>query len=161
MFLIAELSCSLRVTYFCNMFVEANAKNTSAKFPLIVSEELIFLDFRLPWQPIKSRHLHPNIIWVEDFWRDIFCKSFVKYICNQIEKNVIFRFSHYVIVMRVLNRSRQKQYYWSPKPKDSIWAASWQNQHNGMCTQRRLRSAWASAQSDQSLRCPHEENLGP
>ena len=30
-----------------------------------------------------------------------------------------------------------------------------------LCTQRRLRSAWASAQSDQSLRCPHEESLGP
>ena len=29
-------------------------------------------------------------------------------------------------------------------------AASWQNQQNGMCTQQRLRSAWASAQSDQS-----------
>ena len=47
-----------------------------------------------------------------------------------------------------------------------IWAASWQNQQNGMCTQRRLRSAWASAwclvhQSDQSLRCQHEESLGP
>ena len=35
------------------------------------------------------------------------------------------------------------------------WAASWQNQQNGMCTQRRIRSAWASDQSDQSLRCPH------
>ena len=30
-----------------------------------------------------------------------------------------------------------------------------------LCAQRRLRSAWASAQSDQSLRCPHEETLGP
>ena len=29
-----------------------------------------------------------------------------------------------------------------------------------LCAHRRLRSAWASAQSDQSLRCPHEENLG-
>ena len=29
------------------------------------------------------------------------------------------------------------------------------------CAQRRLGSAWASAKSDQSLRCPHEENLGP
>ena len=28
------------------------------------------------------------------------------------------------------------------------------------CAQRRLRSAWASAKSDQSLRCPHEESLG-
>ena len=32
----------------------------------------------------------------------------------------------------------------------NICAASWQNQQNGMCAQRRLRSAWASAQSDQS-----------
>ena len=30
-----------------------------------------------------------------------------------------------------------------------------------MCAQRRLRSAWASAQSDQSLPCVHEESLGP
>ena len=30
-----------------------------------------------------------------------------------------------------------------------------------MCAQRRLRSAWASAQPDQNLRCPHEESLGP
>ena len=29
------------------------------------------------------------------------------------------------------------------------------------CAQRRLISAWACAQSDQSLRCPHEESLGP
>ena len=29
-----------------------------------------------------------------------------------------------------------------------------------LCSQQRLRSAWASAQSDQSLRCPHEESLG-
>ena len=26
-----------------------------------------------------------------------------------------------------------------------IWAASWQKQQNGMCTQQRVRSAWASA----------------
>ena len=35
------------------------------------------------------------------------------------------------------------------------------NQQRGMCAQRRLRSAWASAQSDQSFRGPHEETLGP
>ena len=33
------------------------------------------------------------------------------------------------------------------------WTASWQNQQNGMCAQRRLRSAWAFAQSDQSSLC--------
>ena len=30
-----------------------------------------------------------------------------------------------------------------------------------VCAQRRLKSAWVSAQSDQSLCCPHEESLGP
>ena len=40
-----------------------------------------------------------------------------------------------------------------------IWATSWQNQQNGMCAQRRLRSAWASAQSDQSLCSAHAETL--
>ena len=30
-----------------------------------------------------------------------------------------------------------------------------------LCRQRRLRSAWASAQSDQSLRCLHEDSLSP
>ena len=44
---------------------------------------------------------------------------------------------------------------------DRLWAASWQKKQNGMCAQRRLRSAWASAQSDHSLRCPHEESSGP
>ena len=30
------------------------------------------------------------------------------------------------------------------------WASTWQNQQNDQCTQWRLRSAWASAESDQS-----------
>ena len=33
------------------------------------------------------------------------------------------------------------------------WATSWQNQQNDLCTQLRLRSAWASAQSGQSSQC--------
>ena len=44
---------------------------------------------------------------------------------------------------------------------DHIRAAARQNQQNNLCAQRRLRSACTSAQSDQSLRCPHEEELGP
>ena len=40
-----------------------------------------------------------------------------------------------------------------------MWAAPWQNQQNGMCAQQRLISAWASTQSDQSLRCT-QINLG-
>ena len=42
-----------------------------------------------------------------------------------------------------------------------IWAASWQNLQNDLYTQQRLRSAWASAQFDQSLPCSPEESLGP
>ena len=42
-----------------------------------------------------------------------------------------------------------------------IWAASRPNQQNGMCAHWRLRSTWASAQSDQSLLCPHEEGWSP
>ena len=42
-----------------------------------------------------------------------------------------------------------------------IWASTWQNVQNGMCPQRRVRSAWASPKSDQSLCCLHEESLGP
>ena len=41
------------------------------------------------------------------------------------------------------------------------WAVARQNQQNDLCAQRRLRSAWASSQSDHSLRCPHGETLGP
>ena len=47
----------------------------------------------------------------------------------------------------------------TPLGQKQKWAASWQN--HGMWAHRRLRSAWASGQSDQSLRCPHEESLGP
>ena len=45
--------------------------------------------------------------------------------------------------------------------RKSIWVTAWQNQQNNLCTQRRLRPAWASAQSDQSLCCSHKEALGP
>ena len=41
------------------------------------------------------------------------------------------------------------------------WATALQTQQNDLCAQRRLISAWASAQSDQSQRCPPEANLGP
>ena len=35
------------------------------------------------------------------------------------------------------------------------------NQQDDLCAQQRLRLAWASFQSDQCLRCPSEESLGP
>ena len=47
----------------------------------------------------------------------------------------------------------KESYAWGQIRYCTIWAASSQNQQNGMCAQRRLRSAWASEKSDQSLRC--------
>ena len=49
------------------------------------------------------------------------------------------------ILGRIFETKAQKQ-------KDK-WTGARQNQQNDMCAQRRLRSAWVSAQSDQSLRC--------
>ena len=43
----------------------------------------------------------------------------------------------------------------------SKWAGTWENLPSYMCAQQRLKSACASAQSDQCLRCPHEEALHP
>ena len=52
--------------------------------------------------------------------------------------------------LRVYNRNKHKHMS-RLMTKPIIW----------LCAQRRLRSAWESAQSDPSLRCPHEESLGP
>ena len=40
-----------------------------------------------------------------------------------------------------------------PLVLSNIRATVWQNQQNDTCAQRRLRSAWASTQTDQSLCC--------
>ena len=40
-----------------------------------------------------------------------------------------------------------------------IWATPFENVTSGICGQRRPRSACASAQSDQSLRCPQTESF--
>ena len=42
---------------------------------------------------------------------------------------------------------------WMPSYLRKYWAAAPQNQQNDLCAQRRLKSVWASAQSDQSLHC--------
>ena len=43
----------------------------------------------------------------------------------------------------------------------TIWAATWENVPSDMFTRHRLKSACASAQSDQGLQCPVEETLHP
>ena len=72
----------------------------------------------------------------------------------------------YALHILSLKKNKQKKHGFEntalARPStEYIWATLRQNQQNGMCTQRRLRSAWASAQSDQSLRYPNEDSLGP
>ena len=43
----------------------------------------------------------------------------------------------------------------------NIWAATWENVLFDMCAQRRLKSACASAQTDKSLRCSHDQTFHP
>ena len=52
------------------------------------------------------------------------------------------------------NRENGDYNCWVNMSRDMTKQTKW------LCAQRRLRSAWVSAQSDQSLRCPHEESLG-
>ena len=54
------------------------------------------------------------------------------------------------LTRHVMVKEFQCMWEWSDVSK---WAISWQNQQNGMHTQQRLRSAWASTQSDQSSLC--------
>ena len=46
-------------------------------------------------------------------------------------------------------------------PAQVLYEPSRDKTNKMTCAQRRHRSAWASAQSNQSLRCPHEETMGP
>ena len=60
----------------------------------------------------------------------------------------IFDAHHYVLL--------SSRWHWCLFIPEFIWATTWQNQQSEaktQITQRRLRSAWATAQSDQSLRC--------
>ena len=53
------------------------------------------------------------------------------------------------------NKLYKKTYHTCHMSRDMTKPTKW------VCAQRRLRSVWASAQSDQSLHCQHEESLGP
>ena len=57
----------------------------------------------------------------------------------------------------LINVVSVRRLYLSP----TSWAATGESVPSEMCAQRRLMSAYASAQSDQILRCPHEQTLHP
>ena len=43
----------------------------------------------------------------------------------------------------------------------NIWATAWENVPSDICAKRRLKLACSSAQSDQNIRCPHDDTLHP
>ena len=55
---------------------------------------------------------------------------FVRLLEPEMNKTMLYR----LLIYQEVNHAGAK-----------IWAISWQNQQNGLCAQRRLRSAWASA----------------
>ena len=80
---------------------------------------------------------------------------------HDIHVNQYYGCEAFVICLKLIEILKDALLYHGVDWFCPIWADSWQNQQNGMCTQQTLRSAWASIQSDQSLHCPHEESLGP
>ena len=58
---------------------------------------------------------------------------------------MLYQFPYQALKQCTLSNSRNLFFY----PNFNNSAASWQNQQNGMCSQRSLRSAWASALSGQ------------
>ena len=100
-------------------------------------------------------------------WRDIHelmgCTgSSTIFIVVRLQIFIIFRLSFYTSYSVIIDNCKN--------PDNSVtlwncrnivkWATAWQNLQNDMCTQRRIRSACTSAQSDQSLCCLHVEILG-
>ena len=75
------------------------------------------------------------------------CKEIFQYICHVKQKNAQEKINYYIFMWN------NKRVHTEKSNANNIWAAPWQNYPNGMCAHRELRTAWASAQSDQSLRC--------
>ena len=63
-------------------------------------------------------------------------------ICFDNDEKAVVSFRFFKLSAIVLNKSRQTVLNTSVF---MLWTASWQNQQNDMCAQRRLRSAWTSA----------------
>ena len=71
---------------------------------------------------------------------------FIKYQPFAIKVNILkwYTVCYFFILDDYSFYSKVSRY--NPCSWNFIWAASWQNQQNGMCAQQRLRSAWASGQ---------------
>ena len=76
-------------------------------------------------------------------------------VCSSIHQWFYKRETETLIKILVLLHNMADSYW------ISLWTVTLENIPFDMCAQRRLKSACASAQSDQNLCCPHEETLHP
>ena len=72
-------------------------------------------------------------------------------LCINRHSEFWYCFKHYIIV-RLSQRFSVSTQQTHKSSYNNIWVSTWQNKQSELCAQRRLKSAWASAQSDQSLR---------
>ena len=87
--------------------------------------------------------LHTRLIMKKIWWSESEKKKLIRVSSNQMPFDVLVN-DDLLSIQHPLHLSHNMT-------KPTKW----------VCAQRRLRSAWASPQSDQSLCCPHEESLGP
>ena len=119
----------------------------------------------------RTIRLWSNIIYISVWYQSIGKRSSIHLIHKSLSK------SAYNIKYTTKDNNKRSPLVYcrnsSRQPNCSLcvprggWTEHWNKSRditkptNWVCAQRRLRSAWASAQSEQSLRCPHEESLGP
>ena len=84
------------------------------------------------WYKTTSAGVYIVITFIDSRLSQFYASNLVIYL-NILDKNQLIKLSSY----------------------NTIWATARQNKQNDMCAQQWLRSAWASAQSDQSLHCPY------
>ena len=65
----------------------------------------------------------------------------------------------YELLLYISFEKKNSQHAWKLNYEE--WATAWQNQQNSLCAQQNFRSAWASIQSDQGLRCALWRSQGP
>ena len=95
-----------------------------------------------------------RVIWSKRCRRNTQCKPWSDWSASTLFAQTTKTSDHKVHV-RLASTWKLSRHAAIQMSRDMIKRTKW------LCAQRRLRSAWASAQSDQSLRCPHEESLGP
>ena len=155
-----------------------NAKNLKQncekeiRAALFLSKE--YLSQKYPWECIVRLMFRWKLVKVWFFFDriDIFLpqmrrkqrlrkRKFNERFSTVVVKKLLLRSLNIARKVRKLDSRKVFDIFWTDKSIKVNMSRDMTKPTKWLCAQWRLRSAWASAQSDQSLRCPHEESLGP